>query len=150
MAQAPIVQVAGLKSLVRDMKKLGAPGGDLLKALQQAALHSGDPVAAMTRASLPQVSGRLANDVRVSATRTGASIRMGRATVRYAGWIEFGGTRRAPHESVRDYQALGRYMFPAARSLAPSVAASYQRGATAAIAQFRWSNTTVAPSSVHD
>jgi hypothetical protein len=151
MAQAPVVQVAGLRALVKDMKALGAPAGPLLKQMQQAAKSAGEPVAAMTRATLPQVSGQLAGTVRVTATRTGASVRMGSSSIRYAGWIEFGGTRRAPHESMRDYQSNGRYLFLAARAEVGQVTALYEAAVTKALNAYRWSNEeTTNGGSVHD
>ena len=103
MATAPTVAVVGMRALMRDVTAMSGPRGALTLALINAARQAAEPLAAVTRSSLPQVSGRLAGDVRVSASRSGANVRMGRASVRYAGWVEFGGHRRAPHESSRDY-----------------------------------------------
>ena len=143
---APAVNVVGLRAFNRDMGKMAGPNGPLLKAMQAAARAAVEPVAAATRSSLPQASGRLAGDVRVTATRTGAAVRMGRSSLRYAGWVEFGGHRRAPHESSRDYDSRGRYLFPNAIQLAASSARLYSDAITKAFNDFHWSNTDDTPS----
>jgi len=139
MAQA-VAQVVGIRALAKDLARLGEPGGPLLKAMAAAGKAAAEPVAAVTRATLPQVSGRLAGDVRTSGTKTGASVRMGRASVRYAGWVEFGGTRKVPHMSRRDFQPRGRYLFPAAVMGAPLVASLYEKAVTQAVESFHWTN----------
>jgi hypothetical protein len=140
MAQAPQVQILGAKALLRDMAKLGSDTGALNKQMSAAARHAVEPVADVARSTLPQVSGRLAGDVRVSATKSGAAVRMGRSSLRYAGWVEFGGHRRAPHESSRDYDPRGRYLFPAALRLSGEVAADYSTAIQRALDGFQWTN----------
>ena len=148
MAQAPQVAIVGLKALLRDVKKLAANNGDLNKALSAAGRHAAEPIAAVARSSLPQGSGRLAGDVRVTASRSGAAVRMGRSNLRYAGWVEFGGTRRVPHTSTRAYDPRGRYLFPAAIQLAPVAARLYSDATQAALDNFDWTNSGT--STVHD
>ena len=129
MADAPIVDVVGLKALARDVNKLtDDQKGPLLKAMQSAGKTAAEPVAAATRSALPRSdrktdAGRLRGSVRTSGTRTGASVRMGSKAVPWAGWVEFGGTRHRPFPSHRDYVKDGRYLFPAARGLAERSAA---------------------------
>jgi hypothetical protein len=147
MTQAPQVTVVGMKALAKDLAKLTDDRGALNKALAGAGAAAAAPVAAATRASLPQDSGKLAGDVRVTATKSGAAVRMGRSSVRYAGWVEFGGTRKAPHGSSRPFLSQGRYMFPRAAELAGSAAALYTDAVTKAIDNFPWTNTG---DSVHD
>ena len=148
---APVsVGVIGMKALARDVTKLCADAGPMNAALRQVGLEVAQPVAALTRSSVPQVSGRLAGDVRATASRSGAAVRMGRASLRYAGWVEFGGHRRAPHESTRPYQPRGRYLFPAALQLAQTSAEAYARGTNAALERFGWTNTTTDGGAVHD
>jgi len=144
MAQA-VAQVVGIRALAKDLKALGDPGGPLLKAMVDAGRKAAEPVASVTRGTLPRDTGRLAGDVRVSATRTGATVRMGRASVRYAGWVEFGGTRKVPHVSHRDYQPRGRYLFPAAVMGAPLVASLYTKAVTEAVEGFHWTNEGDSP-----
>jgi hypothetical protein len=148
--KTPEVQVVGLRALSRDIGKMTETNGPLLKALQQAARTATEPVAVAARGSLPQDTGRLAGDVRVSATRSGAAVRMGRASIRYAGWVEFGGTRKTPHLSSRPYQSLGRYLFPAALQLASTVGERYEIAIKHVFDDYRWTNTGTDPAGVHD
>jgi hypothetical protein len=147
---APTVALVGMSALRRDVARLTGDVGPLNKALADAGRRAADPVASVARGRLPQVSGRLAGDVRVSATRTGASIRMGRASIRYAGWVEFGGTRRIPHTTTRPYDPRGRYLFPAALELADAAAETYAAGVQKALDGFAWTNETATPDSIHD
>jgi hypothetical protein len=140
VAAAAEVQVIGLKAFARDIKKMGDPGGPLLAQMKQAGRDAADPVAAVVRGRLPHVTGRLAGDVRVTATRTGAAIRMGRASVRYAGWVEFGGHRKALYPSSRPFQPRGRYLFPAAYEMAGHSAELYAAAVNHAINGFTWTN----------
>jgi bacteriophage HK97-gp10 putative tail-component len=150
MAQTPTVAVVGMKAFMRDVVKMSGPQGELTKAMVAAARSAAEPVAAVTRSSLPQTTGRLAGDVRVTASRSGAGVRMGRSSLRYAGWVEFGGTRRAPHESVREYDSRGRYLFPAALSMAPQAAQRFETAATKALEAYRWTNESTDPGGVRD
>jgi len=144
-APAAVAQVVGIRALARDLARMGEPGSPLLKAMVDAGRKAAEPVASVTRGTLPRVSGRLAGDVRVSATKTGATVRMGRASVRYAGWVEFGGTRKVPHRSTRDYQPRGRYLFPAAVLGAPLAASLYTKAVTEAVEHYPWTNEGDAP-----
>ena len=125
MSQAPQVGIVGLKALTRDVKSRRPQPATVLALLRRGRWRpSRSPT---TRCSLPQASGRLAGDVRVTATRSGAAVRMGRGSLRYAGWVEFGGTRRVPHTSTRPYDTNGRYLFPAACQLQASVSVALHR-----------------------
>ena len=124
-AKDPVVAIVGIKALTRDINKLtDDERGPLFKAIQAAGKTAADPVAAATRSALPtsdrdtRDAGKLAGSVRSSGTRTGATVRMGSKAVPWAGWVEFGGKRRRPHLSQREFVKDGRYMFPAARGLA--------------------------------
>ena len=145
MAVAPSVAVVGMKALRRDVTKLSADAGPLNKALSDAGRIAAQPVAAAVRESVPRASGTLAGDVRVLASRTGASVRMGRGPVPYAGPVDFGGWPEG-----RDYIAGGRYMFPAAESLAETAATDYANGAQRALDAFAWTNETNNAEQVHD
>jgi hypothetical protein len=149
-AKAPQVEVVGMRALNRDIQRLTDDRGPLNKLMSAAGRQAAEPVAAATRSRLPQVSGRLAGDVRVTASRSGAAVRMGRSNLRYAGWVEFGGTRKTPHRSSRPFLTQGRYMFPAAAQLAPVSARLYSDAVTRAFETYPWSNTTSAGGSVHD
>jgi hypothetical protein len=146
----PKVEVAGLDALARDFKKLAGPSGPMVKAMRGAGLQALEPLAAVTRSQLPQVSGRLAADVRVDTNRAGATLHMGSPSVRYAGWVEFGGRRKVPHESTREYDSRGRYLFPAAIQVASRSAGLYNDAVTETVRSFHWTNQTSEGESVHD
>jgi len=150
MATAPVVGVIGMKAFLRDVAKLSSDNGPLLKQFRQAGMTAAEPVAAVTRSSLPQVTGRLAGDVRVSATKTGASVRMGRGTVRYAGWVDFGGTRRNPRVSSRPYDPRGRYLFPAGVQLAAVSSRLYSEAVQRAVDGYQWTNPGSDGAEIHD
>ena len=149
---APVIGVVGLSALRRDIKRQTADTSSaMFAAMKQAGREAAEPVASATRSSLPQVSGRLAGDVRVTAGRSGAAVRMGRSNLRYAGWVEFGGTRRVPHTSHREFRPQGRYMFPRAVQLAPESSRLYAAALERVLnSSSIWTNTTTSPGSVHD
>jgi hypothetical protein len=150
MAATPTVAVVGLRALMRDIGKLAADNGELNKAMAAAGRQVAEPVAATTRSKLPQVTGRLEGDVRVLANKSGASVAMGRASIRYAGWIEFGGHRRVPHESYREYEPRGRYLFPSAVQVPSAAVVSYTIAIERALNNTHWTNETTQPGTVHD
>jgi hypothetical protein len=146
-----VVEVAGLTALRKDISRLTEDQrSPLYQSLKNAGYAAAQPVATRTRATIPRgqrTSGRLQNDVRVSGARTGASVRMGRASVPYAGWIEFGGSR--PDRSTRPYQASGRYLFPAAYAERTRVYAAYSKAIEQVFGSDRiWTNATNNPGSV--
>jgi hypothetical protein len=150
MAQAPQVAVVGMSALRRDVLRLTGDAGPLNKALSAAGRQAAEPVAGAARGALPQVSGRLAGDVRVTASRSGAAVRMGRSSLRYAGWVEFGGHRMAPWDSFREYDSRGRYLFPNAVQLASVSGRIYSDATQAALDSFGWTNETSDPGGIHD
>jgi hypothetical protein len=155
---APQVAVVGLRALNRDLGRIVADRGPLDKAMADAGRWAAQPVAAAARAAVPHESGRLnpneryslEGDIRVSATRSGAAVRVGRKAVPYAGWIEFGGTRHRPHDSVRVFTPAGTFLYPAARNLRQTAARLYAEAVTATFANYHWTNTGTDPGGVHD
>jgi hypothetical protein len=146
----PVVGIVGLKALRRDVAQLTTDTSSALyEGIKAAGRLAAGPVASATRSALPRVTGTLAGDVRTSGTRTGAAVRMGRAAVAYAGWIEFGGS--LPGGQARDYIPTGRYLFPAARSLSARAAADYSRALETVFNRSGiWTNTTSDGGQVHD
>jgi hypothetical protein len=150
-AQAPQVGVVGLRALNRDIKRATDNSGPIYAVMAQAGRMAAQPVADQTRSSLPQVetsehpAGTMAADVRISATRSGAKVSMGRKSLPYAGPLEFGGW---PHG--RQFIANGRYLFPAAVSLASTSAQLYESAIESGFASFPWTNTTSEGAAVHD
>ena len=146
MAAPPQVGIVGVKALVRDLKRIGDPQtGALLKDMREAGRAAITPVANEARSRVPQLTGGLAGSVRVSATRTGASVRMGSKKVLYAGPVEFGG-----YPAGREFVATGRYLFPAARDLAPAAARDYEAAINATFARYPWTNGGNQPEGIHD
>lgn len=155
----PVVGIVGAKALRRDLGRLVEDEkGPLFNAMKRAGYAAVKPVVDITRASLPR-SGRKATrthrpdalrmDIRASGTKTGGSVRMGRKTIAYAGWVEFGGSR--PDGSTREYLPSGRYLFPAARTDAARAAQAYSDALTKLFGSSGvWTNVTGDGSSVHD
>lgn len=149
---APQVGIIGVKALLKDLNAIGADTGPLAKAFSAAGKKAVAPVATLARSSLPQSNDILAGDIRTSGTRTGASVRMGRARVPWAGWVEFGGTRpQGPSDrSARPYRPSGRYLFPAAEQLRTTVADLYSAEAQKMLDSFPWTNKASEGGAVHD
>lgn len=152
MADAPTVDIIGLRALARDIKRAGtAP--DLLIQMREAARKVADPVAAAIREALPKVdtrehsAGTLAGSVRTTATRTGSAVRMGTAAVDWAGPVDFGGW---PHG--RQFMPDGRYMYPIARQsgIVTSAASEYSDALQRGFNGYNWTNTSGDPGGVHD
>jgi hypothetical protein len=142
---APTVGVIGLRALNRDAKRLCADTGPLNKALSDAGKKASAPILAAVRSSVPKDSGALGGSARVTASRSGAAVRMGRASVPYAGPVDFGGW-----PGDRGYEAGGRYLFPAGQRLAGTAATLYAAGCDRAFAAFDWTNATTTAEAVHD
>ena len=131
MAVKPEVEVLGLKELRRDLICLDQDyfPPKFVEAGQKVA----DPVASRIRSALPQISGDLAGSVRVAKVRTGATIRVGSASVPYAGPTEFGG-----YPGARPFVRGGRYIFPTAQGQAAKAAEEYGRAVQEAIDSYPW------------
>jgi hypothetical protein len=145
MAAAPEVAVVGMGALRRDLARLGADTGPLNRQLAAAGRRAIEPVAEAARSAVPKNTGTLAGDIRVSGTKSGATVRMGRAKIPYAGPVEFGGWPPG-----RPFVKDGRYLFPAARALAGAAATEYAPAVQAALDAFDWSNVTGDPAAVRD
>lgn len=150
MAGPATVTVVGAKALRRDLNRMATEvSGPVFNAMKRAGYWAVQPIVGLTRSELPSDSGDLAGTVRASGTKTGASVRMGRKTVPYAGWIEFGGSR--PDGSERQYVKDGRYLFPAARGDAARAAEAYSRNLDQVFNESStWTNSTATAGSVHD
>jgi hypothetical protein len=146
---APSAQIIGLTALRRDITRLAGDNGPMAAQLRQSGLAVLRPFADVVRSSLPQNTGRLAGDVRTTPNKAGATFTVGRpGALRYAGWIEFGGRRRVPHDSVRPYQSRGRYILPHAIQIPSLALTDYSQGVTKALDGFSWTNAGTA--GVHD
>ena len=85
MAQ-PVVQVRGARELRRTLRKAGAD----MQQVKNLHAEIGGIVAGAARPATPHRSGRLAGTVRSSGTQTASIVRAGRASVPYAGPIQWG------------------------------------------------------------
>src|SRR5215471_18611575 len=141
-ASGSVVGVVGMAALRRDLNRLTDDvKSPLYAAIKAAGKGAVEPVASAVRGDLPHDTGTLAGSVRTSGTRTGGAVRMGRATVPYAGWIDFGGSR--PDGSERSYVPDGRYLFPAARGLQSVAADRYSAALDQVFASNGiWTNVT--------
>lgn len=156
----PVVGIVGAKALRKDLNRLCTDEkGPLFNAMKRAGYAAVKPVVDLTRSALPHSgrkdsrthkAGSLAASVRASGTKTGGAVRMGRASVPFAGWVEFGGTR--PDGSTREFVPTGHYLFPAARQEASHAAQSYSDALTKLFASSGvWTNTNATDgSAVHD
>jgi Bacteriophage HK97-gp10, putative tail-component len=144
MAAPAVVTVVGLKALRKDIDQLAKPDrGPLNDALKAAGRKAAEPVVEAARNAVPHDSGTLAGSVRLSATRTGARVRMGKQSVPYAGPVEFGGWPEG-----RAYVKDGRYLFPAAHRLGTVAERLYNTEIGRALDRFHWTNTI--GTTVHD
>lgn len=153
MASNQVVGIVGVKALLSDLKKMGADTGPLAKAFASAGLKAVQPVAQLARSEVPKVSDTLAGDIRTNATKTGATVRMGRTRINWAGWVEFGGTRspQGPsNRAARPFVRRGRYLFPAAEQLKNTTADLYSKEAQAVLDSFPWTNKASDGGAVHD
>ena len=153
MAPPAVVQVVGMQAIRKDIARATTDvSGPLFKAISAAGKAAVEPVAARARSAIPtnpRSTGRLHGSIRTSGTRTGGSVRMGSKLVPWAGWVDFGGTR--PDGSSREFVKGGRYLFPAAQSLANVAAASYTEAIQEVLDRgVIWTNTGTDPGSIHD
>lgn len=161
MAQQAVAEVVGLKALMKDVNRLTKDErSPLFAAMKEAGYNAIKPVVPATRGELPHsdrprsrthIPGALSGSIRASAYRSGAAVRMGSKTVPQAGWIEFGGTRKQPHVSSRQFVKDGRYLFPTAKANAPRAVSEYTRSINQLFGKTAiWTNASNTAGSVHD
>ena len=126
-----VVQIKGLSELRRDLMRLDRD--NVPKAMVEAGYRAITPILPNVRAAIPHLSGDMRGTVRSSKIRTGGSLRVGTARVSYIGPLEFGNPSRG-----RMFIATGRYVWPAARRLAPVAAMYYEQEIQRAIDQNGW------------
>lgn len=106
-----------MREFLASLKALDAEAG---KALRVEFKEAAEIVAADARRRAPKRSGRLQRSIRAYGTQRGAGIREGKASVEYAGYIDFGNkpnVGRAPRHQERSHAypfiKTGRIMYPA-------------------------------------
>jgi hypothetical protein len=150
-AGKPLVGIYGARSLRKDLRRLAEDQrSPLYDGMKEAARRALVPVAEEVRGRLPtsnrranahHVPGQLKGSVRLQVIRTGGGVRLGPPSRKFAGWVEFGGTRHKPHESSREFIKSGRYLFPAARSLSARAAQTYTEELQKVFDKFSWTNS---------
>lgn len=83
-------RVEGLRAVVRDLQRLGADVDDLKAAFSSIASEGAHVASRLA----PRKSGRLAGDVRGNRAKAKAVVTVGRASVPYAGPINYGWPQR--------------------------------------------------------
>lgn len=101
------IRVEGAAELRRQLRRLD--NTVLPRELKAVHRRVADLVVAEARPRVPVRSGKLRDSLRAGVQAKGATIIMGRQSVPYAGWIDFGGER--PHH--RPYLRRGRIIYPA-------------------------------------
>jgi hypothetical protein len=97
------IKFEGQRRLARQLKTLDADAPKAMRALQ---LESAKLVAADTKQRSPRRSGKLAKSVRAGASKFSAFVRVGSATVPYAGPIIYGWRAHNITPNPFPYQAL--------------------------------------------
>ena len=132
MADKTKAEVHGVDELFRDTEKLAGRIADVtpeqFERIAQLAV-------ATVRAKVPKRTGQFASTVRASKTKRAVLVRMGKAKVPYAGWLEFGGTRGRP------YVPGGRWLYPTAFDMEPQLVAIANRTAHDEIRSTHWKET---------
>lgn len=113
------VHIEGLAELRRALGKIDA---QLPKNLRAKLVPIGKRIADKARQSMPRRSGRAAASVSSGVSGNRAYVSIGRSTVPYAPWLDFGGTLRPSGgrhgTQVRQKVRGGRYLYPAINALA--------------------------------
>jgi hypothetical protein len=114
VASSDAVRVEGLKELRRA---LGRIDKSLQKSLRGRLKNVGDKVAALARSKMPSLSGKARSSVKAGVSGNNAYVQGGRASVRYYGWLDYGGTLkptgRRRGTQHRPVVRKGRYLYPA-------------------------------------
>ena len=128
------VEVVGLDALGADFARM-ATDPEIRRIFQDAGLAALEPVMTACRAALPHVSGDLAGSLRTRRNRLGASGAEGSPKLNYAGPVDFGAWPPG-----RPFVKAGRYLYPAAMSLAAVAQRNYEQAVVQGIANYRWTN----------
>lgn len=123
------IRVEGLKAFSRGLRKVDK---DLPKVLRLANNEGADIVAVTTRRIMRKRSGRAAQSVKTSSTRTAAKVSEGGNKAPYAGWLDFGGRVGRRHSVRRPFIKSGRYLYPSWEKKRPEVLTGLERSLVSA------------------
>lgn len=87
MSTDPTIKVEGLNEYVRDLKRLDPELVSEIKAVNR---ELAEDVAAAARTEAPRLAGTLIESIRAGATQRSGTVKVGKASVPYAGPIHFG------------------------------------------------------------
>jgi len=121
----PAISVEGLKEVIRDFKRVGDV--ELPKELK--ALHKdlSSKVASRASANAPVKTGKLKATIRGLGSQRYGVVKEGKASIPYAGWVDFGGNKRGRGGGIqsRPYLSNGRIIYPALDELKPTIEREY-------------------------
>jgi len=100
---AGAAQIEGLREVQKALSDLS---DDLKNEMKSTHLKAAEIIAEASRPLAPFRTGRLASSVRAGAVRTGGRVRVGNASVAYAGPIHFGWPERRIKPQPFVYEAL--------------------------------------------
>lgn len=116
------VRVEGLREFRRDLRRMDKA---LPVALRGELLKIGHKVAERAQSKMPVVTGRARGSVRAGVSGTNAYVAIGKKSVPYAAWLDFGGTLRPTghrrNTIRRQPLRMGRYLYPAVEEMRPEV-----------------------------
>jgi len=126
------LEIVGANTLVPDLDRLGGRlAHDGTGAMRRVAAQ----LVPQVRSRMPVVTGALVRSVSVIDDADQGTVDVG-ASVVYAGWIEFGGSRGRP------YLPGGRYLVPTVAAASGQVGRAVNQQSTSTIGGFPWSHTS--------
>lgn len=128
------LEVHGLAELKRDLKRLGHE--DVPKRFKAANKSAADVVAQAAAAKAPSRTGKLRASIRALGQAKQGLVKMGKASLPYAGWIEFGGNIK--YGTIkRTFIKQGRYLFPTLQAKQEQVLGIYELELEKALRSFQ-------------
>jgi|SRR5215471_9210834 len=126
MSQTVIVhgEDAAFAALRRNVEEIRAGAESIARS-------TADEVLSTVQAQVPVESGTMRGSLTTLVVEGGASVAYD-GSARYAGWVEFGGTRG------RAYVGSGRWLFPTGQRAANAFVAALQMDASRQIANYPW------------
>jgi len=132
MAGGNRIEVKGLTEARRDMN---AWATQVAPAVTQGSASFATNLAAKVAGKVPKVSGALAASVAPSPAEGGIGVSIG-SGLRYAGWIEFGGSRGRP------LVPEGRYLAPTALAAQDEFTQVAEKAADDTARRYPWSTSS--------
>ncbi len=122
------IRIDGLRELSRALKQLE---DGLQKEIGTVFKGAATKVASIAKGRINSRSGRLAGSITPFGTQRQAGVRMGKASIPYAGPYEFGG-----YPKGRPFMAEGRAIYPTFKEQAPVVQRDIEDGLKSLIRKY--------------